>query len=629
MKIESISYIYINITNHTTMDPHSYANFHEVIATHYALNLHTDFTRKILYGYVDISVKVVGPSANYLYLDIKALAIERVTDQKTGKDFKWTIPKNNTFGSMLDIDLPLDKMIQGTEFTVRVRYSTTPESGAIQWLEPSQTAGKRYPYCYTQCEAIHARSLVPCQDTPAVKAPYTIKISCPPPLVAACSGIPVHQQPILEDDGCVSYSFEQKNPIPTYLIALVVGKLQKGKVGPRSSVYTEQEYLSKAIYEFSEDTENYICAAEEITGVKYDWGVYDIVVLPSAFPYGGMENPNLNFLSASLLAGDRSLTNVVAHEVTHSWSGNYVTNSSWKDFWLNEGFTVYIERMILGKVTKSKQYRYFEMLCGYNDLKKTIADLKDHPEFTKLRPDLTGTSPDEAFSKVPYEKGSLFLFYLETKVGGETAMQKWLNSYFTTFRNTSITTEQMKEHFLKHFSGLDLGSIDWDTWLYAPGLPPFDPTSVLDTTLTTKCSALSEKWIKCKPISADGSMATTNDLKDFRPKQIMFFLDGIILGGGLPHDALERMESLYELSQSKNVEIQFRWLQLCLKSKYLRVIPDVADFLSKHGRGLYVKPLYKMLHSVDHPAAVKIYHANRPYYHSVIRTAFDKDLEYQ
>jgi leukotriene-A4 hydrolase len=300
-----------------------------------------------------------------------------------------------------------------------------------------------------------------------------------------------------------------------------------------------------------------------------------------------------------------------------------VTNASWSHFWLNEGFTVYIERMILGKVVGSEQYRHFEILCGYNVLKKTVAELHNQPEFTKLIPNLNGINPDDAFSRIPYEKGSLLLFYLETLVGGTDPMRQWLQSYFTTFRGQSIDSGEMAVHFLNHFPNVP--KIDWDTWLYGTGLPPFDPTTVLDKTLSNNCTLLAQTWIHYQ-----GQGASAGDLKDFKSKQVMFFLDELINHSthGLPHETLSHMASLYQFSESPNVEIKFRWLQLCLKSRYTEVLPQVGDFLSKHGRGLYVKPLYKLLDDVDHHKAVEIYHANRSYYHSVIRNMFDQNLEY-
>jgi leukotriene-A4 hydrolase len=242
-----------------------------------------------------------------------------------------------------------------------------------------------------------------------------------------------------------------------------------------------------------------------VQGVSYDWGTYDLLVLPTAFPYGGMENPNLTFLNASLLAGDRSLTNVVCHEITHSWAGNYVTNSNWSDFWLNEGFTVYIERLILGEVHRSAAYRHFEILIGYQSLLKTVQGFADQPEYTKLMPNLAGEDPDDSFSRVPYEKGSLFLFSLECLVG-LPAMRTWLQSYFSDFRTRSLDTATMRRHFEGSMRS-QLGAtkceaeifpaIRWDAWLTGVGMPPFDISApgVLDRSLAVKCEQLAARWL--------------------------------------------------------------------------------------------------------------------------------------
>jgi len=296
-------------------DIHSYANFQQIRCSHLYLSLSVDFTRKIFHGYVDLDFKVLEDNVKEILLDSKNLAIERVEDRDApDAAVLHTLPTHHpALGIALRI--PIDKEVKkDSEVHYRVYYSTTPSSAGIQWFEPAQTAGKKHPYVYTQGEAILARTLLPCQDTPSVKAPYDIKVTCPSPLVVACSGAQ-KAGPVIEDDGRLSYEFTQVNPIPAYLIAIVCGALKRAPIGPRSHVWTEKEYLDAAVHEFSEDTEKFITTGENITGVPYEWGLYDVVVLPGAFPYGGMENPNLTFLSASLLAGDRSLTNVVAHEV--------------------------------------------------------------------------------------------------------------------------------------------------------------------------------------------------------------------------------------------------------------------------------------------------------------------------
>lgn len=402
---------------------------------HYCIAVTIDFKRRITFGHVDITVEALT-DAKEVRFDAKNLAIERVTDAKSGEVLAFTIPKNDlTFGSCLSV--PLTGATKGSKHVIRVTYSSTEHSGGLQWLAPEQTGGKQHPFVYSQFEAILARTFLPCQDTPAVKAPYAIAVTCPPPLTAVCSGDFVSTR--FTDDGQLTWSYKQKQPIPAYLIAFVCGSLVSAKVGPRSSVWCEKNLLERSVHEFSADTENYIVNGEKVTGVTYDWGPYDMVVLPAAFPYGGMENPQLTFLSSSLLAGDRSLTNVVCHEIMHSWAGNYVTNAQWCDFWLNEGFDVYLERQVLGEVhSHGEAYRHFEILSGYNDLVKTVhsMDQGGHPQLTRLTPPLVGMDPDEAFSKIPYEKGSLFLFFLERlihgagsgkyKGNGKQGMRDWL-----------------------------------------------------------------------------------------------------------------------------------------------------------------------------------------------------------
>lgn len=611
----SILYILLGtIHNKIIMDPHSFANFDDAVATHYHLKLAADFKSKVMRGNVDIRVRVLQDDCETFLMDCKDLAIETVHLAVTGQALDWTIPHINQLGQCLCVYIPVDYRKRNAEFTVRIFYSTTPKPAGIQWLDANQTAGKRHPFCYTQCEAILARTVVPCQDTPAVKTPYSIEIKCPRELVAVCSGLKSDDPYIEEATGMMVYQYKQTVPIPAYLIAFAIGDLRSAKIGPRSRVYAEPELIEKAVHEFSEETEKYIQAGESITGVEYSWGQYDILVLPSAFPYGGMENPNLTFLSASLLAGDRSLTNVVAHEITHSWAGNFTTNSSWSDFWLNEGFTVYIERLILERVMGSEAYRHLEMLIGYYDLKKTVASFADAPEYTKLVPNLRGVNPDDVFSKIPYEKGSLFLFYLETIVG-KTNMMSWLNHYFRDFQFKSISTRDMTRHFCDYFAdkNVDLAKIDWGTWLYAPGMPDFDPVPHLDLSLSENCKKLAERWM-----TDNGSGACDTDLTGFRSKQIMYFLDLLIQSDKINHEALALMNDKYKFSQSGNAEICFRWIQLCLKNGYREVIPQADGFLSRHGRGLYVKTLYKMLADIDHYTASQIYLKNSGYYHSVI-----------
>eukprot|EP00823_Brevimastigomonas_motovehiculus_P001156 TRINITY_DN11685_c0_g1_i1.p1 TRINITY_DN11685_c0_g1~~TRINITY_DN11685_c0_g1_i1.p1 ORF type:complete len:632 (-),score=172.15 TRINITY_DN11685_c0_g1_i1:237-2132(-) len=609
-------------------DPHSWANYEQAKTTGINIVCTVDFKRKIFFGHIDhvIQTQTDSFSDPHVNFDMRGISVESVklVDSKTQDETAatWLIPKTHAvLGSCLTVSLPKD-VKKTDKTTVRIYFQTSKASSGIQWMEPDQTHSKKHPFCYSQFEAILARTFVPCQDTPAVKSPYSITVTCPSPLVAACSGNARKTNPIFEDDGSLTWVYDQPNPIPAYLIAVAVGALARGKIGPRSHVWCEKPLLEACVHEFEQDTENYIQAGEKVTGVKYNWDGYDLLVLPAAFPYGGMENPQLTFLSSSLLAGDRSLTNVVAHEIVHSWSGNYVTNSNWFDFWLNEGFTVYIERLVLGEVMKSEAYRHFECLIGYNDLVKTCQEFaSENPEFTKLHQKIHEIDPDDAFSKIPYEKGSLFLLYLETQiVGGKSAMMAWLKHYFTKYQWRSLNTDEMKADFIEFFkdkvSKEKMALVDWNHWLHTSGLPCFDPNKVVDRSMVEGCEKMAKVWL-----DEEGKSANGGELKGYLSKQIMYFLDCLITSEKkMKTTIVQKLDSLYKFSTSKNVEILFRYLMLSLNCGHTEAKAVAADFLSRHGRGLYVKPLFKALVKLDFSFASKVYRANKNFYHDVIKS---------
>eukprot|EP00741_Cyanophora_paradoxa_P010699 tig00020538_g10341.t1 len=527
-------------------DPHSWANFEEssaVTTEHLHVHVSLDFDKRLMRGYVDVHARVLRDGAGAMLLDAKGLAIEHaevlildphgaVGKTEDALCARVSIPHTHSLGHGLRLPVPPAMQKAGSKVIFRVHYHTTDRSGGIQWLDGHQTASGK-PFAFTQFQAILARTCIPCQDTTGVKATFSIQIRCPLPLVAVCSG-ECEAAPQYHSDGTVTYAYRQRNPIAAYLIAIACGALANEAISARCRVYAEEAVIAEAVHEFRAETEAYIKAGEEVTGVPYEWGRYDMVVLPGSFPYGGMENPNLTFLSRSLLAGDRSLTSVVAHEITHSWAGNLVTNSEWESFWLNEGFTVYIERLILGHVHGSAAYRDFESLVGFADLKKTVADLaaSGQEEYTKLVPDLEDVDPDDAFSKVPYEKGSLFLRYLEKLVGGPGEMRAWLKEYFTAFMNKTVSVQQMREHFEAFFGGrgVQTSRVDWDTWMFGAGLPDpslFDPSGParlkfnasaarykeFDTSLIEDCRRLAALW------KAGGEGASASDIAGYHAKQ--------------------------------------------------------------------------------------------------------------
>uniref|UniRef100_A0A673WKS8 Leukotriene A-4 hydrolase n=1 Tax=Salmo trutta TaxID=8032 RepID=A0A673WKS8_SALTR len=426
-------------------------------------------------------------------LDTKDLKVSKVT--ANGQAAKFTLGAKHSFmGTPLEITLPFD-LSRGQHVIVEVTYETAPSASALQWLTPEQTAGKKHPYLFSQCQATHCRSMVPCQDTPAMKHTYYAQVSVPKELVAVMSALRDGEEPDPQDSSRIIYRFRQPVPMPCYLIAIVVGALESREIGPRSRVWSEKEFVDKAAYEFSE-TETMLKTAEGLAG-PYVWGQYDILVLPPSFPYGGMENPCLTFATPTLLAGDRSLSSVIAHEISHSWTGNLVTNKTWEHFWLNEGHTVYLERMI-GRSMESEQFRQFKAMGGWKDLQESVNTFGANNPLTNLVPNLNEVDLDEAFSSVPYEKGFSLLYHLEELMGGPEVFMGFVKSYIQLFSYSSITTEEWKHYLFTYFKnkvGI-LNKVDWNAWMYTPGMPPVKPQ--YDSTMADACIALSPPPQPCE-----------------------------------------------------------------------------------------------------------------------------------
>ncbi|KAL8615198.1 hypothetical protein ACOMHN_029214 [Nucella lapillus] len=397
-------------------DPCSFSRPDQCKVFNIHFDLEVDFEKKVISGTAQLSVERKTPDVNVLILDTNDLAVEWVRDQATGKALQFSAGEScKPFGSRLEVVLPT---ASGNRYVVSIRYRTSPSCSALQWLRAEQTAGKRHPYVFSQCQAIHARSLYPCQDTPGVKFTYTADVKAPKEITILMSAVRLDPTECKEDASCHIHHFKQEVPIPSYLLAIMGGDICSKSIGPRSKVWTEQEQLEEAAYEFAE-TEQMLATAESLLG-PYVWKQYDLLVLPPSFPYGGMENPCLTFVTPTLLAGDRSLANVVAHEISHSWTGNLVTNSTFEDFWLNEGHTMFVERKIASRMGGGEPLRHFEAKEGWEELRETVTRMGGSGEgpYTRLIPDLTGVDPDDAFSTVPYEKGFALLFHLENILGG-------------------------------------------------------------------------------------------------------------------------------------------------------------------------------------------------------------------
>jgi len=636
-------------------DPNSFANNDEVKATHYYLDLSPNFAEKSLSGFVDITLEALVDNPGTITLDARTLIIKQVkvllsplpnhTDKREIELFDYLISGEvdiqgagfpAVYGQPITIRLPQDirgDFNKGNTITLRVIYETSPLSDAIQWLSKEQTLGKQHPYLFTQCQSVHARSLLPCQDTPSTKSTYSATIRVERPLVAVMSAIS-EKENVQSSDKFAVFHFNQKVPIPSYLIALAVGALESREIGPRSRIWSEKELLDAGAFEFSE-TEDFIKAAEEFLPA-YSWGIYDLLLLPPSFPYGGMENPCLTFVTPTLLAGDRSLANVVAHEISHSWSGNLVTNKNWEHFWLNEGFTVYLERRILAHMDKDRahgeEFAKFHAMMGYQHLTESVDRYKEtnQLQFTKMVQDLNKVDPDDAFSSVPYEKGFNFLYYLEKQIVGDVnVFEKFLHAYFTKFAHQSIVTDQMKSFFLDYFSDKvpqsKLDSIEWDKWLYSEG--DVLHKNQFDSTLAKSAVALANQWVDQEP----NPSASKSDMEGWSSLQFTFFLDSIlerIKEKGLPSDVLEKMDKAYDLSSYKNAEIRFRWQMVCLKSSYAPIYDQVVDFVGEQGRMKFVRPLYIALNKAQggRKIALECFARLKSGYHQIASKMIERDL---
>jgi leukotriene A-4 hydrolase/aminopeptidase len=565
-------------------DEHSFGNPQQVQVTHIDLDLGVDFTTRTLSGTATLALKRNQPSAKTLVLDDENLKIDKVeaaTRIGKFKETKFSVgEKQGTLGAPLTITLAAGAT------RVRVTYATDPTASALQWLTPEQTAGKKHPYLYSQSEAAHGRSWIPMQDSPGVRVTYTAKIRTPKELVAVMSAAGNPQPGAREGDrGAGHFNFKMDIPIPTYLIAIAVGDLSFRSLGPRAGVYDEPSLVDRDAKEF-EDVESMIRTVEGLYG-PYVWGRYDILVLPPSSPYGGMENPRLTFVSPTIVAGDKSLVSVVSHELAHSWSGNTVTNATWSDFWLNEGFTTYIERRIIEAVY-GKERADMEASLGRQKLVEMTKEFA--PKDQVLHIDLKGRDPDEGSTELPYEKGALFLRQIEETIGREK-FDAFLKSYFARFRFRSITTKDFLDYFIKNVIAKDgearkqLPMSLLEEWIYQPGIPASAPQ--IRSSAFERVESATKQWlagqIKTEQLPAD---------KWSTPEWLHFLQ-------ALPKDlGAQRMQDLdqrFKLTQSGNIEITLQWLLLAIKNHYTPANDKLEQTLTTVGRRKIVKPLYAEL----------------------------------
>ncbi|XP_028307424.1 leukotriene A-4 hydrolase [Gouania willdenowi] len=603
-------------------DPGSFSCSSMCVTKHLNLELHADFQGRVLRGKAALTVEALQDRLVVLTLDTNDLKVTSVLANGQSAAFSLG-PKHRFKGSSLNITLPFH-LSRGQHVIVEVTYETSPSATALQWLTPEQTAGKKHPYLFSQCQAIHCRSMVPCQDSPSIKHTYYAKVSVPKDLVVVMSAVRDGQEEDPQDNSRIIYRFRQPVPMPSYLIAIGVGALESREIGPRSRVWSEKEFVDKAAFEFS-DTEKMLKTAEDLAG-PYVWGQYDILVLPPSFPYGGMENPCLTFATPTLLAGDKSLSNVIAHEISHSWTGNLVTNKTWEHFWLNEGHTVYLERMI-GRCMEGEQFRQFKAIGGWKDLQDSVNTFGANNPLTNLVPNLQDVDPDDAFSSVPYEKGFALLYHLEELMGGPEVFMGFVKSYIQLFAYGSATTEDWKNYLFTYFKDkVDiLNKVDWNAWMFTPGMPPVKPQ--YDTTMADACIALSQRWIRAN--DQDLSGFKESDVKTLSSHQLIEFLSLLLQEEALPLSHVKKMQEVYNLNAIKNSEIRFRWLRLCVRSRWEEMVPEALKMATEQGRMKFTRPLFREIHNFEkyRDEAIRTFVVHRAAMHSVTSGLVSKDLK--
>ncbi|EMC93619.1 hypothetical protein BAUCODRAFT_150912 [Baudoinia panamericana UAMH 10762] len=613
---------------HQPRDPNTLANYNAWRTKHTTVNFEVDYGAKRLKGDVQLSLSKLS-NERKIVLDTSFLDVTRVKVDEEDVNFEVASSRIEPYGSPLTFTVG-EQYGNATELKVSIDVATTKDCTALQWLSPAQTSNKKHPYMFSQCQAIHARSLFPCQDTPDVKSTYTFNIRSPLPVLA--SGLPTgakdYQPGHDGKPGTLLYTFHQSIPMPSYLFALASGDLASASIGPRSTVWTSPDALTACQWEFEDDTEAYIQAAEKIV-YPYAWTTYNVLVLPPSFPYGGMENPIFTFATPTVVSGDRQNVDVIAHELSHSWSGNLVSNASWEHFWLNEGWTTYLERRLQAAIHGGDKYRDFSAIIGWKALSDSIAQFGEDHNFTKMIPDLKGEDPDDAFSSIPYEKGFVFLYHLEKLLGIEK-WNKFIPHYFTTYKQRSVDSYEFKATLISFFASdseasKKLEHVDWDEWFYKPGFPP-KPN--FDTTLADQCYELADKWQGLSK-GRNGQFAPSGkDIEHFTANQSVVFLERLqSLEKPLSSDLVELMGQRYAYASSKNVELVSRYYTLGLQSRAQSLYEPTAELLGKVGRMKFVRPLYRELIRCDEALARKTFERNKNFYHPICRGMVDKLLE--
>ncbi|ODV86712.1 hypothetical protein CANARDRAFT_174774 [[Candida] arabinofermentans NRRL YB-2248] len=611
-------------------DPSTNSNYYNFNLKKSTLDIEVLFDKKILIGSITLELDVLN-SIDNIILDSSYLNIKNTIVNGESVDFK-VEPRKEPLGSPLIINYSTDKL---STITLKIEYETTDKCTALQWLSPEQTDDGKLPYLFSQCEPIHARSFFPCFDTPSIKSEYYYIVKSN--LKTLMSGLLISETKNDNKSDSIIYKYHQPVPIPSYLCCIASGSLIGKPIGPRSTVFSEPSFVDSCQYEFEKDTENFIQVAESLV-FPYEWKKYDVLILPTAMPFGGMEHPNCTFATPTLISGDRENVDVIAHELAHSWSGNLVTNGSFEHFWLNEGWTVYLERRIVEKLHGEKA-RHFSAIIGWTDLENSIDAMGESSKrYSTLIQNLKDKSdPDDAFSTVPYEKGFNLLFSLELLLGGKQNFDPFIKHYFTKYKYQSLDTYQFLDTLYGFYDDKKdlLDTFDWQTWLYSPGLPP---KPKFDTELVDECYSLAKKWVSITSSNPESLEKEFNpsDIESFGSNQSGVFLDTLVSYEGKSNFtwnskngslAIKIMTEKYsKYSTSQNAEVVFRWFRLLLTGRIQSSYPKLADWLGTVGRMKFVRPGYVMLNQVDRELALKTFKKFENGYHPICKAMVKKDL---
>ncbi|CAD8143144.1 unnamed protein product [Paramecium octaurelia] len=581
------------------LDKCSLSNLEEVVTLNTSIKIEIDFKQQQLIGSVTLKMKAVK-DINKVLLDTKLLNVQKVSVNNEDTQFNYKQQVVNDLGDQLEI---ITQKQANEEFQIEITYSTQQnvqnEQVALNWLQPSQTFGNKHPFLFTQSEPIYARTLFPCQDSPSMKSTFDIELIVPAPLKAYGSGLIIKET--TQGDKNI-FLFNQPVAIPAYLFAICAGDLEKKQISERTFVISEPILINKCSYEFS-DMEKYLSTIEEYL-TPYKWNQYTVVVLPKAFPFGGMENPNLTFLSPSLIVGDKSEASVVIHEMIHSWSGNNMTCQNWECFWLNEGITTFIENKMVGKIF-GKDQQTLHGLLGDNDLQKSISNFGATHTYTSLSPKINQQNPDDCFSVIPYEKGCQYLRLLESQIG-EVKFQEFIRLIVSQNTLNSDQFRTLLKRFLleNNIQGVDL---QWQQWIVDPGLPK--NSLKIDQQFTKKYQNLADDLFQNK--------LRLQDFQALHSNEKCYVLD--LLGNNqIDQNTLKNLEEEYQLFDSNNPEILHRMLIYGIECGYPSALGDkLSQFLSMNGRMKFINPVYRVLSEKQPDLGQRIFNLCKNSYHSI------------